>query len=230
MTDIHSHILPFVDDGSDSYEKSFEMLKRAAEYGITNVVLTPHFKRGVYGNNTEKVKQEFEKFQIAVKEQNIPVKVYLGQEILCDSKIYEDLKNGNLLTFNDSKYVFIEFDYFEYSDIADFAYNIKAMGYIPVIAHIERYKYLSANTLISLKNDGALIQVNAASVTGKYGRAFKKKVFAAIKSGLVDFVATDTHYGRQESLEQAYKIVAKRFGKETAEKLFLKNAEKFNII
>ncbi|MBQ3235866.1 MAG: hypothetical protein IJA97_06895 [Clostridia bacterium] len=229
MTDIHSHILPFVDDGSDSYEKSFKMLEHAVSNGVDKIILTPHFKRRAYGQNTAKVAEEFEKFRTAVKDRNIPVKLYLGQEILCDDRLYEDLKQGNLLTLNGSKYLFLEFDYFEYADIVDFAYNVKAMGYIPVIAHIERYKYLTAKALIDLKKEGALIQVNSASVTGHYGRAFKKKVLVAIKSGLVDFVATDTHYGREECLSDAYKVVKRRFGKETADKLFITNAELFNL-
>ena len=229
MTDVHSHILPFVDDGSDSYEKSFEMLERAYKSGVDKIILTPHFKRFSYGTDKDKILQRFKDFESAVKERAIPVKLYLGQEILCDEKLYDDLKEGRVLTINSTKYVFLEFDYFEYADIVDFAYNVKAMGYIPVIAHIERYKYLSAKALIDLKKDGALIQVNAASVTGEYGKAFRKKVITAIKGRLVDFVATDTHYGREVPLCDAYKIIKKRFGTKMADDLFINNAEKFNL-
>lgn len=230
MTDIHSHLLPFVDDGSDSYEKSLEIIERATSQGVDKIILTPHFKRKFYQVSSKKIKEEFDKFNKAVIDRALPVKLYLGQEILCDAKVYDDLREGKLLTINETKYVFLEFDYFEYMDIVDFAYNVKAMGYIPVIAHIERYKYLTAQSLIELKHEGALIQVNSASITGKYGKEFRKKVFASIKSGLVDFVATDTHTNREESLNDAYKIVKKRFGKDVAYNLFIGNAEKFNLI
>ena len=169
----------------------------------------------------------FSEFKTQLKNSGVNVEVYLGQEVHCDSQIYELLKQDKVFTINDTKYLLIEFDYFTYTDILDYAYNIKALGYIPVIAHIERYSYLDADTLIGLYELGALIQINASSVIGDYGKKFQKRVLAAVKSGIVSFVATDTHLSRQASLLSAYKVISKKFGKEVAEDLFVNNAKVF---
>lgn len=225
MTDVHSHILPFVDDGSDSVEKSLQLVKSLAEQGVKRVICTPHFKKTVYEKGTSQIIKIFNEFYERVKSEGIEIELYLGQEVFCNKEIYNLLKEDKVLTVNNSKYILLEFDYFNYQDIEDYVYNVKTMGYIPIIAHIERYKYLNVNTLVNLSNMGSLIQVNAASITGGYGKDFQKKVFATIKSGLVDFVATDCHYGRQASLSEAYKIVKKRFGLDVAERLFKTNAQ-----
>ncbi len=225
MVDVHSHILPFVDDGSDSVEKSIEIVKKFASDGVTKILLTPHYKKGIYQVGVEELKRKFEDFKSQVKDSGIGVELYLGQEVFCDSKIFSILKNNEVYTLNGTNYLLIEFDYFNYTDILDYAYNIKMLGYIPIIAHIERYGYLDVDTLIGLRELGALIQVNASSVVGDYGKKFQKKVFATIKSGLVDLVASDVHYGREVSLLSAYKVVSKKFGKKTAEDLFVNNAK-----
>lgn len=229
MTDIHSHVLPFVDDGSDSFDNSFALLENIVSQGVDKVILTPHFKRGTYNLSADVLKEKFSEFSKAVSERNIPVKLYLGQEILCDGNVYDLIKEGKVLTMNGTKYVFLEFNYFGYTDIVDYAYNVLAMGYIPVIAHIERYVYLSLKSLVELKKIGALIQVNASSITGESGRAFRKKTLATIKSGLVDFVATDAHFGRTSNLLKAYKIIKRKFGETVANDLFNENAKVFNL-
>lgn len=225
MIDIHSHILPFVDDGSDDSEKSIELLKNIASQGVDKVICTPHYKRGIYELTTDQIKAKFNEFNSLVKDRNIPIKLYLGAEILCDDKIYDNIKQGKVLTINDTKYILIEFSYFNYTDIVDYAYNIKLLGYIPVIAHVERYSYLRAEDLIELKKIGALIQVNSSSITGESGKEFRKKVLATIKSGLVDFISTDAHVQRKVDIENAFKIVKRKFGKTIADRLFEENAK-----
>ena len=227
MIDVHSHILPFVDDGSSSYESSVQLLRNLRNDGITKIILTPHYKRGVNDIEKSKLISEFKDFQAKIKSEGIDVELYLGQEVFCDSKIFSLLEEDKLCTINGTKYLLIEFDYFNYTDILDYVYNIKLMGYIPVIAHIERYGYLDADTLIGIHQLGALIQVNASSILGDNGKKFQKKVFATIKSGLISFVATDIHGGREISLSSAYKIVNKKFGKKVADNLFYNNAKVF---
>lgn len=227
MIDIHSHILPFVDDGSDDLEKSIELLKVAVSQGVDKVICTPHYKSGVYEYSPSEIENEFNKFCSLVKERDIKVELFLGEEILCNDKIYDLIKQEKVLTVNKTKYILIEFNCFNYIDILDYAYNIKIMGYIPVIAHVERYSYLNLQDLIELKNLGALIQVNSSSVVGIDGKEFRKKAFAAIKIGLVDFISSDMHVNRNFNFEKAYKIIKRKFGKETAQKLFEENAKIF---
>ena len=229
MTDIHSHVLPLVDDGSNFYEKSFEMLEHAKKLGVDKMVLTPHYKKGVYDLPAQKIIERYKDFCEKVKERGIEIKLYLGQEIAFSPSFYEQLKSGEYLTLNGEKFVLIEFDYFEPCDISDCVYNVKAMGYTPVIAHVERYLYLSNQNVIELKNEGALIQVNSISVTGRHGRKLKKKALSLIKLGLVDFIASDVHYGRKNDLDLGYKIIKHRFGKAVADDLFENNAKIFNL-
>ena len=227
MVDVHSHILPLVDDGSDCLEKSINLVKNSVNAGVKKIILTPHYKRGVYENEKEELVKSFNSFAGEIKNREIEVDLYLGEEIFCDSKIYSLLEQKRALTINDTKYLLIEFDFFDYSDVVDYAYNIMKMGYIPVIAHVERYSYLDDNALMELRSLGALLQVNAASVIGEYGKQFQARVLKAIKKGLIDFVATDVHVSRESSLQTAYKVVNKKFGAQVANDLFINNAKIF---
>lgn len=227
LVDVHSHILPFVDDGSDSLENSVELIKNCAQNGVSKIILTPHYKRGVYQIEKGKLVSNFNDFCDEIKSRGIDVELYLGQEIFCDENIYKLIKNKEVLTINNTQYILLEFDYYNNTDLLDYAYNVSQMGYVPVIAHIERYKYLDADTLIDLHQMGALIQINASSVIGEYGKKFQKRVFAAIKSGLVNFVATDIHDDRKVSLKEAYDVVCKKFSKRVADDLFINNSQIF---
>ena len=228
MVDVHSHILPFVDDGSDSVEKSLQLVKKLTEQGATKIFLTPHFKTGRYEKSVEEIKERFNEFNKIVKENDYDVELLLGQEIYCNKEIFELLKEGKVLTLNNTKYILIEFDYFNYTDISDYVYNLMAFGYTPIIAHVERYTYLEADTLIDLKNQGALIQVNASSIASKKHKVLQKKVFAAMNLNLVDFVATDIHAERECYFEKAYQVVKRKYGLKTANRLFIENANLLN--
>ena len=227
MVDVHTHILPFVDDGSDSVEKSIDLVKNSVKNGVSQIILTPHYKCGIYENEIDELLEKFNSFVSEIKNREIDVELYLGEEVFCDNRIYKLLEQKKVLTINNTNYLLIEFDYFNYSDILDYAYNIMQMGYIPVIAHIERYRYLDANTLIELHTLGAKIQINAPSVIGDHGKKFQNRVFAAIKSGLVDFVATDAHVNRESSLLSAHKVLTKKFGIKVANDLLINNAKVF---
>ncbi len=228
MTDVHSHILPYVDDGSSSLEDSLSLVETLALQGVDKIFLTPHYKKGRFSPDVNEVKLQFEKFSNAVEERGLNVKLYLGEEVFCDDEIYDLIKNKQVLSLNNTNYMLIEFDYFNYCDISDYVYNLKTMGIIPIIAHIERYSYLDVGTLLEAKRSGALIQVNASSVTGESGKKVQKKVLATIKSGLVDFIATDIHYKRKASLQDAYKVIQKKFGTEVADNLLENNSKILN--
>lgn len=225
MFDIHSHALPFVDDGSDSVEESIKLLKSEQANGVKNVILTPHYKKGSYECSVTEIKKQFDDFCHAAQESKLDINLYLGQEIYCDSRIYDLLKEKKVLTLNGGPCVLVEFDYFNETDIQDYVYNIKSLGYIPVIAHVERYRYLDWNTIFDLRRIGALIQVNASSITGEYGKQFQKKVITAMKKGLIDFVASDIHKGRECTIQKAFKIASKAIGKKNAQVIFKYGAE-----
>jgi len=225
MIDIHSHILPFVDDGSESLENSLSMLGIAREQGVTGIILTPHHRRS-YGKDIELVRQEFDKFKQVAKEKAIDVELYLGQEIYLEKDYKAQLQNGMALTLNQTEYVLLEYDFIYESDILNTVFELKKMGYKPIVSHIERYSYVDVEMVEEIRSVGGLIQVNATSIVGKKKGKYFKIVKKLLKNGLVDFVASDVHYNRENLMGKAYAYVDKKFGKQTAEKLFTENALK----
>ncbi|MBP5467183.1 MAG: hypothetical protein J6Y43_06460 [Clostridia bacterium] len=129
-----------------------------------------------------------------------------------------------MFTLNGGKYVLLEFSTKHEKDIVEEVYTFTGKGYIPIIAHIERYYYADIETAKEIKELGGLIQVNAGSVCERFG-PYGKKAAAFIKAGLVDFVASDVHFRRKNRMLKAYNAVAKKFGRETADRLFTENAE-----
>lgn len=226
MIDIHSHLLPFIDDGSDSLEKSVYLIKKAVDEGVSKIVLTPHYNLGEYKLSKDKTKNLFLTFKNQVEALGIKVELCLGQEVYCNENIYNLLKSGEVLTLNDTKCILVEFNYVQETDIVDYVYNLLSFGYVPIIAHVERYGYLTVDDIARLKELGAYIQVNANSVIGEDGKDVQKLVLNLIKNNLVDFVATDIHIRRNSSLKLAYNFISKKFKEEVAKNLFIENAKK----
>ena len=132
------------------------------------------------------------------------------------------LEGKKVATLNGSKYVLIEFSLTrETEDIGDAINDLTAKGYVPIIAHPERYPYLqSLNDYQIMRRMGAKIQVNSGSLTGYYGKKIKKFVWKILKNDLVDFVASDIHDFRMSTLKVSYDMVAKLFGLERANKIY----------
>lgn len=222
MIDVHSHILHSVDDGSRNLEQSLAMLKEEAKQGVTDVVLTPHY-RADYLPKSDDIRLKFDELKQCAEQSGINVKLYLGQEIFAFEGIENALKDGKVLPVNGSKYVLVEFSSKHVNDMPETVYMLVKNGYIPIVAHIGRYFYANIETAKEIKELGGLIQINASSICGPF--VYKRRAFAFIKAGLVDFVASDVHYNRKNYMLKAYKKVGKKFGKETADKLFTENAK-----
>lgn len=222
MIDIHSHILNSVDDGSQNSEQSLAMLKEEERQGVTDVVLTPHY-RADYMPTSETIKANFAELKNQAEQNGINVRLHLGQEIYAFEGIVKALKDGKVLSINGGKYVLVEFSTKHFNDISETVYMFVRNGFIPIVAHIGRYFYANIETAKEVKEIGGLIQINASSVCGSF--IFRRKVFAMIKAGYVDFVASDVHFHRKNLMLKAYKKIEKKFGKETANKLFTENAK-----
>ncbi len=225
MIDIHSHILPLVDDGSDSIKGSIELIKNQIKNGVNKIVLTPHFKTGRYETSKEELISTFENFKKEVESNNLEVKLYLAQEVYVGGDFYDCLTAGNFITVNNTQNILIEFNCYIETDILKHVLKIVSLGYTPIIAHVERYSYFDFHNLYDLKKMGALIQVNASSIVGKSGKNIQNIIFDAIYNGYIDFIASDLHKGRKSYMLKAYKKIKKLFGGETAEKLFNDNAQ-----
>ena len=139
MIDIHTHIIPNVDDGSKSLEISRELLNLELKNHVKNVILTPH--QNEMNLDKENIKKKYLELKENVRDINI--NLYLGSEIYFYDNLSEDLKNDKIITMNDTKYVLIEFSTRFDVGVIDKLYDIKVLGYIPIIAHIERYSYLT---------------------------------------------------------------------------------------
>ena len=197
MIDLHSHILYGIDDGSTSIEESIEILKKYEQIGINNIVLTPHYiSDGEYKtNNKEKIKL-FNILNDRKTKANIKINLYLGNEVYACNNIIELLEKDEIMSINNTKYILIEFPLFcENKEEYNIIHNIVLNGYIPIIAHPERYIYVQKD--ISILKEyiklGALLQINKDSLFNKYGKSAKKTVKKIIKKRLATFIGTDIH-------------------------------------
>lgn len=226
MTDIHCHLLPMVDDGGDDILKSLEILRAMVLNGTDKVILTPHGADGARINTPEFLTEKFNAFVKTVREAGINVKLYLGEEVAFTRDFY-NRKKSDFLTLAGSKALLIEFLFCESEDISDEVYNLSALGYTPVVAHVERYENaFNEKCLAEIKAAGGVTQVNADTLLKERGESAYKKCVKFIKNGLIDVVASDTHQFRVPSLKAAEAVVRKKCGEEAAEALFFKNAEK----
>ena len=226
MIDIHAHVIPFVDDGSSSIECSLQMLISLSDSGVKAVVCTPHYRHN-YVSRIEQIEEQFAKLKERVLEEKIPINLYLGRELYISSDYKKLLSNErDSFTLNHSPYVLIEFDYTENGEIVEVAYELLNMGFIPIIAHVERYSYITESDVYEIKSMGGLIQVNADSIVGDNKKHYYKFIKKLFKSNLVDFVSSDLHEQRINHMAEARKFVAKKFGEDVANVVFSENAKK----
>ena len=228
MIDIHCHILPNVDDGSESLEESIEMAKIAESEGITRIVNTSHCHFDFKYKKGNELKLELEKFNQALKEENINIEVLLGNELYYTSDLIERFNELDFFSMNNSKYILMEFSPINFpKNIEDVIYEIKIRGYIPIIAHAERYKQVQedVNIVLDCIKEDALIQVNASSILGKNGEKAEDTSKKLLDNNMVHFVATDAHSSnrRRPLIKDSYNYILKNYGKEVSEKLFIEN-------
>ena len=210
MKDIHTHIIPYVDDGSPNLETSINMIKHEIDIGVTEIICTPHHIYSRYECTVEVIKERFNLLKEEVENLNLPIKLYLGQEICYSHRedIIAMLKRGELLTLNNTNRVLLEFSFTrEPEDILDIIYNFNINGYEVIIAHVERYEWMDYNKVLALRNEGALIQINSNSYLGLTTWSEKRFVKKLLKHNLVDFVASDTHSFRPSTLDKSYKKI-----------------------
>lgn len=196
MIDIHSHIIPGVDDGSTSMEMTLEMIKEAEKCGIKHIFATPHYIVEYYNAKIYEVKQYVTEINKRLEEENIDIKVYSGQEVYFTENILNDYDNGNIGTLDDSRYMLIEFDIRKFeSSIFDYLYELKIKGITPIIAHVERYKYIIQNPELinSFIREGCLFQLNSGSIEGKFGTKVQKTAKLLLKNGIYNFIGSDAH-------------------------------------
>lgn len=231
MIDIHSHLIPNVDDGAKSPEETIELIKEAREAGITDIILTPHYIINSYEQNAETLILLKDKLQQIINSENIKVNLHIGMEVYITDNLVEILKQNKILTLAGSKYLLMELPLntnVQYLDMVIF--RLIENNIIPIIAHPERYKFVQEDPskVRELIDSGCLIQSNIGSILGIYGKKAKKTIKYLLKNDLINFIATDTH--RKNTiyplLQKGIKKIEKITGKEKAEELTNLNAQR----
>src|SRR5690625_504577 len=221
MIDIHSHILPGVDDGAKDEQASIDMAKAAVNEGITHIVASPHHKNGVFDNYRDEIEIQINVLNDLYKMHDIDLTVIPGQEVRIYGEVVEDFKHGELQTVNDSKYMLIEFPSASVPRYAEqLFYDMQMEGIQPIIVHPERNQELLKNhdKMYSFIKAGVLSQVTAASVLGKFGKDIQEFSEQLIEANLTHFIASDAHNttSRGFYLREAYEYVQEEIDQEAA--------------
>ena len=218
MIDIHNHLIPNIDDGSDSLELTRSLLIDAINEGITDICITPHFmKHGPYRVRKPELILLFNQLKQDVSDLNI--NLYLGNELYIDRELDELLLHNEICSMNNSKYVLIEFPFEKYKEEYDeYLYNV-SLEYKIIIAHPERYAYVQKNHNFVDRwiKEGYLLQSNQTSL---FYNETRKPVYNFIEKGKLSFIASDAHNElRPVSLKNAYDLISRKFSLETAQLL-----------
>lgn len=228
FVDIHTHILPDVDDGARELSQSLELLKLAGSQGTGAVILTPHYRGRFRDNVREKLTAVFDELRQAAKVECPELELYLGCEVGYEIDVSEKIADGAVLSLNNTQYVLLEFQEESFrSRILDGILEVLNFGYIPIIAHAERYEAFRKypHLVDEVTELGALIQINAQSVLGKGGYGIKRYCHKLLKDHMVHFVATDAHdlNKRPPDLKLCYQRIRKKYGQFYADALFVRN-------
>lgn len=229
MIDIHSHIIPGIDDGAKNIETTLEMLKAAERDGTKKIIATPHYCIGYGEASIEEIKIKVKNLNDKAKAENIDIEIYSGQEVYFSENMLEDYEEGIIGTLNDSRYMLIEFPVAKFdSNIFDIVYEFQVKGIVPIIAHPERYLPIIEEPVFINKfiEEGYLFQLNSGSIEGKFGKKVKNTSELLMKNGIYSFIGSDAHNEKTRSvgLSEAMKIINQLAdGKED---FFISNSEK----
>lgn len=224
MTDIHCHLIYDVDDGCRDIKESVLLLKKMKSVGFNNVIITPHYiENSEYDSENAEKLEKLENIKATLKKNNIDINVFLGNEIFISENIVNNVKDGKIYPLNNSKYLLIEFPFHnEILNIEDFLYEIKINGYIPIIAHPERYDAFKHDYSIvkKFKEEGILFQSNYSSILGYYGKHAKKLMKKMLKDGYIEYLGTDLHRKEKTFVIDNFKKIEKKIKRITGKKIY----------
>jgi len=196
-TDIHSHVLPGIDDGAPDIAASLVLLNGMYDLGIRKVVATPHIIADLYRNDATIINHALDKVKEAVAASGLKMEISAAAEYMLDDYFVSLLRSGSPLLKVHNNKILTELSYASPNDnLQEIAFEIMTNGYLPVMAHPERYFYYHNNyeAYDRLKDLGFLLQVNLLSLTGYYGKPVAKVAKHLFEEGLVDLVGTDMHH------------------------------------
>lgn len=229
MIDIHTHLLFGVDDGPETFEESIAMLKHAKAQGIDAMILTPHYRHGMFSYPKDRIEEHFAKLYKPAEEMGI--RLYLGTEQHINSMTIEYIEKGRCNTMAGTNYVLAE-----YKPETDYGYieasvrDLIRHGYVPIIAHVERYMCMHEDLgqVEHLRKLGVMIQVNANAVIGADGFRMKGYTKKLLKKGLVDFVGSDSHdlKKRMNNMGKCRDYLYKKYDERYVDRIIEGNARK----
>lgn len=195
LVDVHSHLLPGIDDGAKSMDDSLAMIRMLIDMGYQKLIITPHVMAHRYPNSTQHIQQVFHSLQTEVIKQQLPISLEISAEYYLDETLFDRINNNDLLPFAGNHILFECSFRNEPLSLFDVVFQLKAAGYLPVIAHFERYVYFHNRIEIAkeLRSIGCLVQVNLLSFSGYYGKAIQRQAEELLANNLVDIVGTDCH-------------------------------------
>mgnify|MGYP002540560437 FL=1 len=200
MVDFHSHIINDTDDGSKGFSESVALLYEAKKAGFDTVICTPHYMMGFYEKDVKYVSDRIKDLQIDSR--RVGVNLYQANEIYAHEDICKFISEKKATTINNSKYLLMEFPLTDEPMLnsIDIIKDIVKNGYVPIVAHPERYPYVQKKLKFAedLVENGALLQMNYASIDGFYGLRAKKTAIKLLKKKMISFLGTDTH--RQKTM------------------------------
>ena len=196
MIDVHCHLLPEVDDGPRTMEASLQLARRAMEEGVTSIVVTPHAYHPYFETQHHNIMQEVAHLQQRLDDEQIPLTLYVGQEIRIFGELINALESGAAHSLAGSRYVLVELPSQSLPAYTEaLFFQLQTTGYVPIIAHPERNQEFSRHPekLHRLVSSGALSQVTTSSLTGQFGRHVRELALTFISNGLSQIVASDAH-------------------------------------
>ncbi len=212
--DIHSHLLPGIDDGAASIEDTTTLIEGLQKIGITKFITTPHVMGEVWNNKRTKIEEKLHTTTEELQIPNIEINFKAAAEYMIDAEFRELFIKEKLLTLKEN-HVLVEISYLNPPiQLYDILFELQIAGYQPVLAHPERYNFYhhaSLSDYKKLKKAGCLFQLNMLSTVGYYGERVAKISDALLKEGLIDFIGSDVHHARHLEFMQK-KIVLKNHG------------------
>ncbi len=225
LVDVHSHLIPGIDDGAKTMQESIRLIKSLKELGFKKLVITPHTMYHKYPNSSNVILAGLEKLKIELKDQNVDMALEAASEYYLDEHFMKLLRERDILTFG-SNYLLFEMSYgLKPVNFMSAIFDMKAAGYQPVLAHPERYLFMHRDFKIykTLKDNGVLFQLNLNSLGGYYSKAVQKIAYKLVQEGWIDFIGSDTH--KESHVKHFSKLFHSSVLKEVLEKNVIRNEQ-----
>ena len=209
-SDVHSHLIPGIDDGSPSMEVTIELLKKFISLGYKKVITTPHVMSDYYLNTPEIINQGLVNVRKSIEENQLEIKIEAAAEYNLEPSFEDLINDKNILTFGKDNFLLFELSFFsEPQNLNEVIWSMREAGYNPVLAHVERYAYWhnDYDKVEEMVNRGVKLQMNIGSLTGSYGPEVKLFAEKLVDDEVVEFVGSDCHHIQHlEMLDYAKKL------------------------